>query len=523
MNAGLIAVWRRAHAVPWYLLAVVVRAPLSSSIAVLIIWALLGAAPVVAVFWALMILALGGDMRTRMSSIVTTAKSAYLRTKIRLTWAGTMHRAKLFETVQIEDALHSPRTHPGGRKVPRLKRWGRDRVRFTPAGLALTVDGSNIGAGASAFEGDQATVLKARWRALDLIVGPAPGRPYLTELRVIKTDPFAAVIRPSQLPPAPLPPTGLCTIGKDSDGNWVTKDARMPNLMAGAPGAGKSSECWALLHELCRQKLPFRVRVYDPKGGQEFFNLDGLAYRYEADPTQWCRFLEEAIAAMAAQQHSLKSAGKRKWVPGNEQWPLDVMVIDELVTVIAMMAGAKNVVKINGKDVPALKAFLVFLSQCRAAGFSVVACTQLTQKEAIGLIRDLFAYVTCLRVGSDEMVKTILGNSKTYPAHEIPVGDAFAGIGYMADPASGRPIKYRSFYLEDSERDRVAGEIAVWSAMYRDAVKHDKGTPITLDLGDDDIDVTEIEQAALDELVHVCVECQKEFDAHSGELVGASA
>lgn len=531
MNAVVTRLLSTIHAVPWVLARGCARFAVSSTIAGLVIWHAYGAdhrGIVYAALAVLMIMAVVPRTSTDVLSILptlksdalellATIKSAYRRTYIRLTWSGTMQRAKLYETVHIEESLHSLRSTPGGRKVPRLKRWGRARIRYTPCGMVLTVDGSKIGAGVDAFEGEQATVLKSKWRGLDIAVSQAARHPYWTELRVIFTDPFADIIRPSQLPAAPLPPTGICTIGKDSDGRWVTKDVTRTSLIAGSSGAGKSSECWDLLYELVRQGLPFRTRTFDPKGGQEFFDLETAAYRYEANPTKWCEFLEEALAAMAAQQASLKTAGYRKWLPTlGEQWPLDVMIIDELVTVIAMMAGAKNTVTINGQKVPALKAFLVFLSQARAAGFTVVACTQLSQKEAIGLIRDLFAYVTCLRVGSDEMVKTILGNAKTYPAHQIPVGDDYAGIGYMQDLKTGQPVKYRAFYLEDDERAAVAKQIEQWSRKYWAEVKHDKhlpGLPITLDLGDDELDVTEVEQAALDELVHVCQKCNAEFMA----------
>lgn len=510
-SKAIAQIWRPIHAAPWVIAETAVRFPLSATIVGLIGWAAIGSAGWLeyAVLAGLLTVAVGPDVLTRTSSLVRAVKSSYRRTAIRLTWAPTMHRAKLFETVTIEDALHSAGHRPGGRKVPKLKRWGRNRIRRTPCGLVLTVDGSNIGAGTEAFKGDQAGVLRSRWKALDLIVSPHPLRPYLTQLRVIFVDPFADVILPSQLPPPPYPPTGVCVVGKDSDGLPVRKDVRLATLIAGGLGSGKSSECWMILWSLCKQRLPFRTRVYDPKGGQEFFNLADKAYRYESNATLWCEFLEQALAAMGAQQASLKAAGKRKWEPGHEQWPLDVMIIDELVTVIAMMAGAENKVTINGKKVPALKAFLVYLSQCRAAGFTVIACSQLTQKEAIGLIRDLFAYITCLRVGSDDMVRTILGDPKMYPAHLIPPGDANAGIGYTSTPRG--PLKYRAAYLDDDDRDGVADAIGVWSKKYRDAAKHTKGTPIVLDLGDDDLEADETEHALMAELVHICQKCGDDF------------
>jgi hypothetical protein len=526
MSTVLSRLWLRAHALPWVLAEVAVRYALTSLLVGLYIWHFADRTLVYAALAGLTFLAVGPDALTRASSLLFSIKLSYRLAVLRMAWSSAMQRAKLYETTHIEDSLHSLRSIPGGRKVPKLKRWGRNRIRRTPCGIALTVDGSKIGAGVDAFQGEQATVLRAKWKALDLIVDSPPGRPYLTRLRVILRDPFASVIRPSHLPPPPLPPTGVCYVGKDSDGNPLAKDARLPNLIAGAPGAGKSSECWMFLWALLKQGLRFRTRVYDPKGGQEFFDLADKAYRYCADATGWCKFLEEALSAMAAQQAALKAAGHRKWKPElASQFPLDIMIIDELVTVIAMMAGSENKVTINGKKVPALKAFLVYLSQCRAAGFTVLACTQLTQKEAIGLIRDLFAYVTCLRVGSDEMVKTVLGDSKLYPAHQIPVGDTYAGIGFMSTDRG--PVKYRAAYLEDSERAEIAIAIGELTRGLLAEVKHDHvpGMPIHLDLGDTDLEVTEEEQAVLDELVHICVSCQREYEAKTGEPVlnGAAA
>lgn len=533
MTALALRTWRALHAVPWFLADRSLRYVRTSLIAVLVIWHVAGADHrwlIYAALVGLLIMSVGSDAPAGASSLLQTLKSSYRLARIRLTWTGTMHRAKLYETVHIEESLHSPRSTPGGRKVPRLKRWGRNRIRRTPCGVALVVDGSNIGAGVDAFSGEQAQVLKAKWKALDLIVDSLPGRPYLTRLRVIWVDPFAVTIRPSQLPAPPLPPRGLCPIGKDSDGAVVIKDARLPALIAGASGSGKSSECWMLLWSLLKQGLPFRTRAFDPKGGQEFFDLADKAYRYESDPTKWCAFLSEALAALAARQAALKALGLRKWDPvalaklGKlDEFPLDVMIIDELVTVIAMMAGRGNDIEINGHKTPVLKAFWLYLSQIRAAGFTVIANTQLTQKEAIGVVRDLFIYITCLRVGSDEMVKVVLGDAKLYPAHRIPVGDDYGGIGYMATDKG--PIKYRAAYLEDGERAEVARRIGLLTETQRKQAPAEKSKVIMLDLGSDELEVTEEEQAALDELVRVCSECQKEFHADTGELImnGAAA
>lgn len=520
MTVYVAWLWRALHPMPWRLAETCARYGLSSLLGIALVWYALGPDHRWWMWVAgvlLLILSLGPDALTRASSLTNLLKLAYRRTRIRLVWTSAMMRAKLFEIEHIAD-MHSLRSTPGGKKVPKLYRWGRKRIRVTRTGLVLTVDGSRIGAGPSAFEGEQAPILCAKWQARDLIVSAHPRWPWLTQLRVIFVDPFAEVIRPSGLPHPPK--LGLVVVGKDSDHEPVIKDVRLSHLVAGSPGAGKSSECWMVLWSLVKQGLPFRTRVYDPKGGQEFFDMADKAYRYEANPTKWCEFLEEALSAMAAQQAALKAAGIRKWLPGDERFPLDVMIIDELVTVIAMMAGAENKVTINGKKVPAIKAFQVYLSQGRAAGFTVIACTQLAQKEAIGVVRDLFAYVTCLRVGSDDMVRTILGDPKLYPAHQIPPGDEHAGVGYMSTDRG--PLKYRSAYLEDDERATVAEAIGKWSRKYWSSTKHSK-TPITLDLGNASLEITEEEQEILDEVVKVCSKCRAEvdddFDAELNKLV----
>lgn len=524
----LLPIWRAIHRAPWVLAETAVRFGGSTALVILTGWALFGGATIcwiLGTLAVLMILALGGDARgTLASSLLNTIKFAARRTRIRLTWRAAMNRAKLFEVEHLATAAPGASLQ-GGRKYPRLKRWGRCMIERTPCGMILTVDGSRIGADSDAFTAAQALVLSSKWRTVDYGVERHPRWPHMTRLRLLYVDPFAGLIRPSDLLTT-TPKPGRVRVGKDSDGKVVQKDIRLAHLLVGGLGSGKSSECWQILGELIRLEIPFRVRVYDPKGGMEFSDLNGRAYRYESNPTAWCDFLTEALAALAQRQQAMQDAGVgRKWKPGDPRFPLDVMVIDELVTVIAMMAGAKNTVKINGKDVQAIKAFLVYLSQIRAAGFTVVACTQLSQKEAIGLLRDLFAYITCLRVGSDEMVKTVLGDSKLYPAHLIPPGDDHAGIGYMSTDRG--PLKYRSAYNDDDERAAMARTIGTMSEGYWLADKQGTSSKgITLaGLESKDLVLTQEDAAVIEAAVQICQQCQNEFIPDHNELAmnGASA
>lgn len=526
-SPAMLPIWRAIHRAPWVLAETAVRFTGCTALVLLTSWALFGGAAIGWVFGVLaisMMLSLGSDARgTLASSLLNTIKIAWRVAIIRATWRRAMNYARLYETEHLTTSTPGV-SAAGGRKYPRLKRWGRTAIERTPCGLILTVDGGRIGADVDAFTATQALKLQSKWRALEYGAERHPKWPHMTRLRLLYVNPFAELIRPGDLLNT-TPKPGRVRVGKDSDGRVVQKDIRLAHLLVGGLGSGKSSECWQILGELIRLDIPFRVRVYDPKGGMEFSDLNGRAYRYESNPTAWCEFLTEALAALAQRQQAMQDAGVgRKWIPGDQRFPLDVMVIDELVTVIAMMAGAKNTVKINGKDVQAIKAFLVYLSQIRAAGFTVIACTQLSQKEAIGLLRDLFAYVTCLRVGSDEMVRTVLGDSKLYPAHLIPPGDEHAGIGYMSTDRG--PLKYRSAYNDDDERASMAEAIGLMSQAYWAADKTTKrGGGITLaGLDSKDLVLTQEDAAVIEAAVQVCQQCQNEFiPDHSLVANGAMA
>jgi hypothetical protein len=340
----------------------------------------------------------------------------------------------------------------------RLPKGGR--IRPTALGVSIEVDAGSVSASPADVRG-KADKLRAGFRCRDVKVKDLGGGKHLWTLTY--DDPFRRVIRVAELP-KPSKPMQV-VVGLDEDGQPIEKDLRLPNLIVGMQGAGKSSEVWTTLHGLQESGIPHRIRVFDPKGGQEFGELEDSAYYYERNPTKWPQFLEHAIRAMEVRQAMLRRAGLRK-NPFTWENPLDLMVIDELLTVLAMSSGSTKV-KVGGAQVKASDAFMVFLSTARAAGFGLLACSQLSQKSTIGDIRDLFGYVTCLRVNSDEIVNTILGPgaSKAFPAHELPKTEATAGIGFFATETGIR--KYRAAYPTDRERARVVKRMKADTERFR--------------------------------------------------------
>lgn len=388
----------------------------------------------------------GREQRQSLAILHRSAKYRKRKGLIRRRWVTVMTDAGLVKQ-PIGDAT--------AKRLPK-----RLRVRPTPLGVAVTVDVGRVSESAADVRG-KADKLRAGFRCRDVKVSDLGGGKHLWTLTY--DDPFRRMIRLAELP-HPSKPMQV-VVGLDDDGQPIEKDLRLPNLIVGMQGAGKSSEVWSTLHGLQESGIPHRVRVFDPKGGQEFGELEDSAYYYERNPTRWPQFLEHAIRGMEVRQAALRKAGLRK-NPFTWEHPLDLMVIDELLTVLAMSSGQTKVT-VGGKQIKASDAFLIYLSTARAAGYGVLACSQLSQKSTIGDIRDLFGYVTCLRVNSDEIVNTILGPgaAKAYPAHELPKTEATAGIGFFATENGIR--KYRAAYPNDRERARVVLRMKADTARFR--------------------------------------------------------
>lgn len=333
------------------------------------------------------------------------------------------------------------------------------RVVAEPLGVRLVVDGSPVSAGVAMFLA-QADKLRAGFRCRAVKVEPSTHHNVIIHLRYDDPAHFRRPIRVSDLP-APTRKLHV-VVGFDDDSQPVEKDLRLSHLVIGASGAGKSSEAAAILHGLVESRVPFRLRVFDPKGGQEFGWLADAAWEYERDPTHWTGFLEHAHRALSARQAALGRAGQQKVTRYTVDTPLDVMLVDELLTALAF--GANRKVKVGGVQVSAEDAFMLYLSTARAAGAMVLALAQMPQKEIIGKVRGLFGYSTCLRVAptEKEAVRILLGDPAAYPAHELSADERQAGIGYTTLPRG--VVRYRAAFLTDQERRYVADGVRAWTA-----------------------------------------------------------
>lgn len=410
----------------------------------------------------------GSEARAHASTLLKTVRFSYRRSRIKRKWRRVMLNAELsqIERTEMGDLKHGA-SH---RVVPKLM---VRKITPVPMGLVAVADGRKTGHGVDAF-GTKLNMICTGMGCRSATLRQDPEAPWLAQLRLLYDDPFRNIIRASDLPSASS--KDKYVVGFDEDGEAVEKGYWLSQLIVGAPGAGKSSEGWRKLQALVEHKVPFRLRIYDPKG--EFFNLEDKAYYYAQN--NFVKFLQDAMYALEARKSALRGLGFRE-VSTNDpgfplaDFPLDFMLIDEFINALVSVDN-KPVIRWEGDKLAPKDAMLVYLSQLRSLNAIVDAYTQVPQKEIIGLSRDTFGYKSLMRVGSAEAVRIVFpveDAAKQYPAHMIPPDKAHAGIAFT--DIDGEIIKYRGAYLTDIERDVVAAAIRKLSETYWDATVHDKG------------------------------------------------
>lgn len=371
------------------------------------------------------------------SSRVQTLK---LARRLRVEWRAEMHRRGL---ARQRDRRGGPVT-----LVPAL-----ERVRLSQWGVTGEVDLHRLGMIAEDL-GDHRKWLESVFLAACTIEQRGYGRA-IVEFR--HTDPLSRPVTADSLPAARRRLHVVTRV--DERGHPVEHDVILPRLVIGGQGSGKSTQLYAHLWALQRAGIPFRLRVFDAKGGMELPELREVAHTYESRATGWGAFIGTALAALESRQRSLAGRGWKKLVRFTEAEPLDILVVDELLTVVSQRNAACGSGRHAGMK--AGDAWAQYLSQGRAAGYTAFALTQLGQKELLGQARGLFPHLTVLRVPPTEkaIVDQLLGSADLYPAHLIPIGGRSAGIGYDRTP-EGRVVRTRGAVLADQQWQQAVAQMA---------------------------------------------------------------
>lgn len=376
---------------------------------------------------------LGWDAATRRSRVASLTEQVKHRTRIRRLrsrWVTICRDAKLVR----------PGTEGGKIRVARL-----GKPMPTDHGLTTTVYLSSVGGSVKQLR-DAIPVIVSATGALSARITET--RPGVATLDLFWTDPLGQTLTWCSLPHDRG--TGTVMVGRDETGLPISIDPALPNLIVGAQGSGKSCLVWSTLAGLQAAGVPHRLRIMDPKGGMEFGQLADVAHDYEDNPLRWAKLIHRIVGAMVKRQRELKARGVREWKPSQRE-PLDLLVVDELLTILAVQ---KSKVKVGSETVNPEELFVHLLSQGRAAGYSVIALTQDGTKETIGPVRELFSYRTCLRVMSEAMVDVVLGSGArtTAPAHLLPARKS-AGVGFMHDGSEIR--RFRAALLDRRDMNSV--------------------------------------------------------------------
>lgn len=391
-------------------------------------------------------MASGGQPSDILSTVSSRVKSLRLRSHLHRSWVAEITRLGLPQQA---------------RTVPTL-----DRLRITPWGVTGTVDLHRHGIVLGDLVGLRhrlETAFLATCSIRQLGFGRAT-----VDFR--HTDPLASTVTTGDLP---VPRRWLHVLTRIAeDGTGVEQDVTLPRLIIGGQGAGKSMDFRAYLWALQQSDIPFRLRVFDPKGGMELGDLRDAAHVYESRATNWADFIGTALAALESRQRSLAARGWSKLTRFTDTEPLDILVVDELLTTVAQ----RNATIKGGKfaGMKAADAWDQYLSQGRAAGYTAFALSQLSQKELLGHARGLFPHITILRVPvtEKEMVDRLLGSADLFPAHLIPAGDHHAGIGYTRTP-EGLVVRSRGLYVDGRLWQQVVDRIAA-DRTQREAAKEQR-------------------------------------------------
>ncbi len=213
-------------------------------------------------------------------------------------------------------------------------------------------------------------------------------------------------------------------------------------LVAARTGGGKGSIIWSLVLGL---EPAWRV------GLVKFWGCDPKRLELAICPNCWEHYadneadivsmLEQCVQEMFERAGQLKGKA-RKFTPSTET-PLNVVVVDEMGYLSAMLPDRKLRER-------AEKAVSTILALGRAVGYSLVGAVQDPRKETVGF-RDLFP----IRIAGglpEPMVDLVLGEGMHDAGalcEQIPLGNAGAGVAYVINETTLKPVCVRSAWCSD--------------------------------------------------------------------------
>lgn len=216
-------------------------------------------------------------------------------------------------------------------------------------------------------------------------------------------------------------------------------------LIVGDSGSGKSNLVWHIKSNLNQYQIPHVLYVIDPKQVElADLQFSPQTHKYADRTANIDAALNDFYDMMMATLDDMKSKGIRK-VEFSPEHPLHLLIVDELL-LVGMM---------NRTDVTETKLGQVLIAG-RAAGFVVVGCSQLSQVDAVGRVRDLFPQRICMATNSSAITNAVLGpNAEERGARCSEITEA--GTGYIYTDAAGTFERFRPPFINDTKLVALGG------------------------------------------------------------------
>jgi S-DNA-T family DNA segregation ATPase FtsK/SpoIIIE len=215
-------------------------------------------------------------------------------------------------------------------------------------------------------------------------------------------------------------------------------------LVVGESGTGKSNLTWDILNELNKNEISYRLFVIDPKKVELAELVDSPhTVAYSDTPSTIDAVIEKFYDAMMDTfERKMKPYGIRR-VEISPDNPLGILLIDELL----LCKQANKGIDTHLGEI---------LSAGRAAGYIVIANSQLGQVDALSRLRDLFPQRVCMAVKSGDLTNAVLGpNAENRGARCTEITEK--GVGYIFTDFTGGFQRFKLPFIADVRKVAMGG------------------------------------------------------------------
>lgn len=270
----------------------------------------------------------------------------------------------------------------------------------------------------------------------------------VAQVRAYRRHPMRVPVSWRDLAPLDDPTGEWLPVGVDEWGDLAMIRWRMPLLISGAQESGKTALVRAAVCGAAVQSIPVRWWIWDNRA--DYRQLSTIAHRYVStwpDAVRMLRELDAGLDDLIASSPDLDTGYQR--TPRLSS-PADVLIVGELRTALAGPSGKSS----SGVRDEVVRLLSRRAADGRALAHGTFATVQVSTKDDVGPIRDLFVQKACCRLESESLVDPALGSGaleRGADAHRIP--PSLRGVTLLVDPLTKDPLYARSALIPAGETD----------------------------------------------------------------------